>query len=176
MGASHQCGWTAVVAKWIHDNGVTCRIPKTPRTPSNRRNSSVLLHDSTSTEEDVKKYRPKSGPFSGKLVRRKSGKSLLNLTVNALDLNADEEEATTKAAVCTQLDGLDHGVCVTDEILKKELTELQKTQSGASIDSNDEVDDEFLEQVKAAFKKYKSRTDDDDNVSGDEFETRLHDK
>ncbi|CAD1809653.1 Mannosyl oligosaccharide glucosidase family protein [Candida parapsilosis] len=176
LGASHQCGWTAVVAKWIHDNGVTCRIPKTPRTPSNRRNSSVLLHDSTSTEEDVKKYRPKSGPFSGKLVRRKSGKSLLNLTVNALDLNADEEEATTKAAVCTQLDGLDHGVCVTDEILKKELTELQKTQSGASIDSNDEVDDEFLEQVKAAFKKYKSRTDDDDNVSGDEFETRLHDK
>lgn len=126
LGASHQCGWTAVVAKWIHDNGVTCRIPKTPRTPVNRRNSSVFLHDSASTDEDVKKYRPKSGPFSGKLVRRKSGKSLLNLTVNALDLNDDEEEATAKAAVCTQLDGLDHGVCVTDEILKKELTELQK--------------------------------------------------
>ncbi|KAF2839510.1 glycoside hydrolase family 63 protein-like protein [Patellaria atrata CBS 101060] len=34
LGASHQCGWTGLVAKMIHDTGVNCRLPQTPRTPS----------------------------------------------------------------------------------------------------------------------------------------------
>ncbi|OOF99574.1 hypothetical protein ASPCADRAFT_138177 [Aspergillus carbonarius ITEM 5010] len=33
LGASHQCGWTGLVAKIIHDTGINCRIPHTPRTP-----------------------------------------------------------------------------------------------------------------------------------------------
>ncbi|CAI5758521.1 unnamed protein product [Candida verbasci] len=175
LGASHQCGWTAVVAKWIHDNGVTCRIPKTPRTPMKRRKSSVLVHDSTNSsknEDDIMKYFPKSGPISAKLTRRKSGKSLLNLTVNALDLNDEEEDSACKAELSRDLQGLDHGANITDEILKAELHELNKTQSGASIDSNFEVSDDLLEQVKNAFRKYKSRNDDEGDVSGDEFETR----
>lgn len=34
LGASHQCGWTGLVAKMIHDTGVSCRLPQTPRTPT----------------------------------------------------------------------------------------------------------------------------------------------
>ncbi|KAF2089915.1 glycoside hydrolase family 63 protein-like protein [Saccharata proteae CBS 121410] len=34
LGASHQCGWTGLIAKMIHDTGVRCRLPQTPRTPS----------------------------------------------------------------------------------------------------------------------------------------------
>lgn len=33
LGASHQCGWTALVAKIIHDTGVSCTMPQTPKTP-----------------------------------------------------------------------------------------------------------------------------------------------
>ncbi|KAK7723996.1 hypothetical protein SLS64_000330 [Diaporthe eres] len=34
LGATHQCGWTGLIARLIHDTGVTCRLPQTPRTPS----------------------------------------------------------------------------------------------------------------------------------------------
>ncbi|KAH8119223.1 Six-hairpin glycosidase-like protein [Phellopilus nigrolimitatus] len=33
LGASHQTGWTGLVAYHIMQSGVTCRLPKTPRTP-----------------------------------------------------------------------------------------------------------------------------------------------
>ena len=33
LGASHQCGWTGLMAKMIHDTGINCRLPQTPRTP-----------------------------------------------------------------------------------------------------------------------------------------------
>lgn len=34
LGASHQCGWTGLIARIIHDTGINCRLPQTPRTPS----------------------------------------------------------------------------------------------------------------------------------------------
>ena len=33
LGATHQCGWTGLIAKMIHDTGMTCRLPHTPHTP-----------------------------------------------------------------------------------------------------------------------------------------------
>lgn len=33
LGASHQCGWTGLICKIIHDTGVNCRLPQTPKTP-----------------------------------------------------------------------------------------------------------------------------------------------
>jgi hypothetical protein len=33
LGTSHQCGWTGLIAKIIHDTGVSCRLPQTPRSP-----------------------------------------------------------------------------------------------------------------------------------------------
>jgi hypothetical protein len=34
LGASHQCGWTGLMAKIIQDTGTNCRLPQTPRSPS----------------------------------------------------------------------------------------------------------------------------------------------
>lgn len=34
LGASHQLGWTGLVAKLIHDTGIACRLPNTPKSPS----------------------------------------------------------------------------------------------------------------------------------------------
>ncbi|PGH23472.1 hypothetical protein AJ80_02426 [Polytolypa hystricis UAMH7299] len=34
LGASHQCGWTGLIAKMVHDTGLSCRLPQTPRTPA----------------------------------------------------------------------------------------------------------------------------------------------
>ncbi|KAJ5907398.1 hypothetical protein N7495_000080 [Penicillium taxi] len=33
LGTSHQCGWTGLIAKIIHDTGINCRLPHTPREP-----------------------------------------------------------------------------------------------------------------------------------------------
>ncbi|KAJ5200988.1 hypothetical protein N7449_005791 [Penicillium cf. viridicatum] len=33
LGTSHQCGWTGLIAKIIHDTGINCRLPQTPRSP-----------------------------------------------------------------------------------------------------------------------------------------------
>ena len=33
LGSEHQCGWTALVAKLIFDTGISCTLPKTPKTP-----------------------------------------------------------------------------------------------------------------------------------------------
>ncbi|KAK8037019.1 cytoplasmic protein [Apiospora marii] len=34
LGATHQCGWTGLIGRMIHDTGISCRLPQTPRTPS----------------------------------------------------------------------------------------------------------------------------------------------
>ncbi|KAL9593432.1 MAG: hypothetical protein Q9219_007557 [cf. Caloplaca sp. 3 TL-2023] len=34
LGASHQCGWTGLIAKIIHDTGLNCGLPQTSRTPT----------------------------------------------------------------------------------------------------------------------------------------------
>ncbi|RKF58005.1 Uncharacterized protein GcM3_184032 [Golovinomyces cichoracearum] len=34
LGSTHQCGWTGLIARIIHDTGINCRLPQTPRTPS----------------------------------------------------------------------------------------------------------------------------------------------
>lgn len=173
LGASHQCGWTALVAKWIHDNGVTCRLPKTPRTPKSGR-SSVYIHGSETpepedgndkdTDDVIKKFLPKSGPFPGRLMRRRSGKSLLNLTVHALDLDDEEQENQERHTIPNLAANVDssHGV------LKDELSDLAPSYSRSSVDSNTEED--LVNQIKAAFSKYKLQNEDD--VSGDEFEAR----
>ncbi|KAI8950643.1 Six-hairpin glycosidase-like protein [Xylaria longipes] len=34
LGASHHCGSSSLIARMIHDTGITCRLPQTPRTSS----------------------------------------------------------------------------------------------------------------------------------------------
>lgn len=173
LGASHQCGWTALVAKWIHDNGSSCRLPKTPRTPRTPR-SSVFLNNSENTEKtssedslnNIEQYRPKAGPFPGKLMRRRSSKSLLNMTINSLDLDDEEEENQAKMNMMKNIPLTSSNV--NQDQIKEQLSELGPTLSRGSANES-ETNENFLGQIKAAFKKYKMS---DDEVSGDEFETR----
>ncbi|EHN00762.1 YMR196W-like protein [Saccharomyces cerevisiae x Saccharomyces kudriavzevii VIN7] len=77
LGASHQCGWTALVAKWVSDVGISCvRLPRTPR-------SSVATTASTESSEEGYKMK--------RMARRKSAKSLVNYTATILDLTEEEK-------------------------------------------------------------------------------------
>jgi hypothetical protein len=175
LGASHQCGWTAVVAKWIHDNGMTCRVPKTPNTPGtpSSRRSSVYVPEDTSTTDSFKQFYPKSGPFPGTLSRRKSGKSLLNLTAHGLDLDEEELENQVKIVAAKKFDDGSQGVEINQEVeLKLNTNELEELVPAKSVsDENLAIDQDLLEQVKVAFRRY-SMMDDNDVQDYEEFETR----
>ncbi|OWB57473.1 hypothetical protein B5S28_g3420 [[Candida] boidinii] len=145
LGASHQCGWTALVAKWIHDVGVSCRPPSTPTASLKRRNSYFNFED----ESVTKNYIPISSPFKN-LIRRKSGKSLLNLTTAALDLSIEEQQTVLK-----------------------EIPGISRRNSMKTINSDTssiEQSEDFLRQVQSAMSKFQLK--DDDEVSSDEFEAK----
>lgn len=67
LGASHQCGWTALVAKWIQDTGLTYMAPS----------------------EECNQYYPRS-EIPARLGRRRSTKSLIQLTANSLEMSEEE--------------------------------------------------------------------------------------
>ncbi|AET37884.1 uncharacterized protein Ecym_2132 [Eremothecium cymbalariae DBVPG len=78
LGASHQLGWTGLVAKWIHDTGSSCvRLPRTPR-------SSISAYSSGDLSGDEAQLLPR-------LSRRRSGRSLINLTGTHLELTEEEK-------------------------------------------------------------------------------------
>ncbi|SSD61456.1 related to glucosidase I [Saccharomycodes ludwigii] len=77
LGASHQCGWTALVAKFIHDNGSSCVVL----------DSATLSPTSTNTSSkgEYNVHFHKRTAF-----RRRSSKSLVSLAVSQLDLSVEE--------------------------------------------------------------------------------------
>lgn len=79
LGASHQCGWTGLVAKLIQDTGLTMKqSSKTPATGSPEPDS----------------YFPRMNtPIPMRLERRRSVKSLARLTAEMLELDDDESKA-----------------------------------------------------------------------------------
>ncbi|CCE83249.1 Piso0_003821 [Millerozyma farinosa CBS 7064] len=175
LGASHQCGWTALVAKWIHDNGVSCRTPGTPRTPRTPRSSVYMNSTENPTNLDpsdeslgrIKQYLPKSGPFPGRLMRRRTSKSLLNMTINSLDLSDEELAANTRENAQRMKTGNSSNASMADTI--------SPSKSAETGEENSAVDDNLLYQIRAAFKKYRSKSksgEDPNDLSGDEFETR----
>ncbi|CCF56158.1 hypothetical protein KAFR_0A07240 [Kazachstania africana CBS 2517] len=84
LGASHQCGWTALVAKWISDVGLSCvRLPRTPR-------SSISA--SAVTESSAISSAPLTGDGTvRRWVRRKSARSVVSYTANVLELSEEEK-------------------------------------------------------------------------------------
>ncbi|CAR26972.1 ZYRO0C05742p [Zygosaccharomyces rouxii] len=67
LGASHQCGWTALVAKWVSDVGVSFVRTRHP----SEYGDANLRHR--------------------QMARRKSARSLLSFTATALDLTEEEK-------------------------------------------------------------------------------------
>lgn len=170
LGASHQCGWTSLVAKWIHDNGIGYKPPRTPKSCGTPRRQSIYNEMNVGEEDDqppdlsdlgpetVDQYFPKSGPFPGRLMRRRSGKSLLNLTMHSLDL--DEEEEQSKAKLIRNKSILNY-----NEMIAKENEDLKLTPTKSSASNNSAFNDDFLKNIKSAYQKY-------DPNNGDEFEAR----
>lgn len=164
LGALHQTGWTSLVAKWIQDHGMSCRMPRTPTSSLTRRNSFYLpLDDELKENEQIKQFAPKLGPFPGTLLRRKSGKSLLNLTTHALDM--DDEERKHNATSTTQ--GIAQNVAQLElikDLVKDDLEELS--------DKNEEYDDQLIHEIKNAFKSWSCK-DENDMSEFDELENRF---
>jgi glycogen debranching enzyme len=151
LGASHQLGWTGLVAKLIHDTGITLSRQSAPNL--NSKPSAIDVNDS---------YFPKSGPFPGKLERRRSTKSFLNLTAEMLEL--DEEESKT------------YSINLKSKTSSAALSRVSTTRSDASED-----DDRLLfAQIKNAISSYVIHdTDgegeddgDNDGFSSDELEAK----
>ncbi|KAG0687477.1 hypothetical protein C6P40_002291 [Pichia californica] len=138
LGAKWQCGWTALVARMIQDVGVICREPNTPV----RRKSYYDLNE-------IQNYEPKPSVYP-LLSRRKSGKSLLNLAAQKLELDDDE-----KFLHESQVPGLSRN---------GSIKSVKSAHSGLS-DNED-----FLNSVKEAMSNYK--ISEDVNVNSDEHEVR----
>ncbi|KAL6942539.1 hypothetical protein ACO0QE_003717 [Hanseniaspora vineae] len=92
LGASHQCGWTALVAKLIQDHGHTF-LPfgtHSMNTQFARRSSSATSYDSRSNSIDEVNISPEK--FAKLRFRRRSSRSLVNLAGAYLDLSKEEVE------------------------------------------------------------------------------------
>ncbi|KAL6939269.1 hypothetical protein ACO0RG_003103 [Hanseniaspora osmophila] len=92
LGASHQCGWTALVAKLIQDHGHTF-LPfgtHSMNTQFARRSSSATSYDSRSNSIDESNISPEK--FAKLRFRRRSSRSLVNLAGAYLDLSKEEVE------------------------------------------------------------------------------------
>lgn len=71
LGASHQCGWTGLIARIIHDTGMTNRLPQTPKTP--RR---AVAHYSDSYFDEALSKSPTTPRI--RLYRSNTGRSIGN--------------------------------------------------------------------------------------------------
>ncbi|KAL9088106.1 MAG: hypothetical protein Q9159_003304 [Coniocarpon cinnabarinum] len=97
LGASHQCGWTGLLAKLIHDTGVTCRMPQTPRTPTTA--AAHYFDDVFARRKSIDSSRP----TTPKLARRSSLKPTNGVPADNKDEDyfgkeGDDMVAATKKA------------------------------------------------------------------------------
>ncbi|MCJ1402242.1 hypothetical protein MMC11_005462 [Xylographa trunciseda] len=84
LGATHQCGWSGLIAKMIHDTGINCRLPQTPRTPS-----TAAAH----YFDDIFSHSAK--PSNGKphhFRRSSTNRSIGNRSSFATSINGDDAE------------------------------------------------------------------------------------
>ncbi|KAI5291176.1 hypothetical protein KEM54_006038 [Ascosphaera aggregata] len=118
LGSTHQCGWTGLIAKIIHDTGMTHNLPQTPRTPSTA--AAHYFDDVFSRHERKRSFRRSST----------GGRSIGRLD----DASAEEyfQTPVSPASIISQHDA------VTDYI----NSQLQRHGSGGE-NSNALYEDEF---------------------------------
>lgn len=87
LGASHQCGWTGLIAKMIHDTGINCRLPQTPKTPGTGMNhyfDDIFTRGKTRKNSGLNHHQypqtPSSAPHSPRLRRTSTSRSIGNPT------------------------------------------------------------------------------------------------
>ena len=98
LGASHQCGWTGLMAKMIHDTGVNCRLPMTPRTPGT--GAAHYFDDILSRTPRGGLNRRKSTinsipgtPGPGRMRRSSTSRSIGNRASFTTSVNGDEDRS-----------------------------------------------------------------------------------
>ena len=166
LGASHQCGWTGLMAKMIHDTGINCRLPQTPRTPS-----TGLAHyfDDTFTSGLTRKNTSVGTPGP---MRRSSTYRRASITSNGTNgTNGDHAaRGPTTPAVIHDVDAADSyfgaaASAVTDGSEWGEEDQLEKERRKSIADSHYEkfVNDQLT----------KIKTDESVGVYEDEFEAQL---
>jgi hypothetical protein len=150
LGASHQCGWTGLLAKVIHDTGyvssrlhlhhlltwirLNCRLPQTPRTPT-----SAAAH----YFDDVLSYPgrpPKGGRRPSRLLRRSStSRSIGNRSdlAASVDDTGDEENEEVMSANGTN----DH---MEENFTTYIANQLNRVRSSATLGA---YEDEFSTRV-----------------------------
>lgn len=95
LGASHQLGWTSLVAKWISDVGLSCvRLPRTPRSSV----SASSNFNSTEASSPSSTASPLATSRPTRYTRRKSAKSLVNFTAAVLELSEEEKKQHKEGA------------------------------------------------------------------------------
>lgn len=87
-------------------------------------------------------------------------------------MDEEETENHSKLSAARKCTDMYDDTNVTHDMLQEDLQDLTPTLSRGSFDSIPAVDDDLVDQIKDAFKKYKLKGDEEDDVSGDEFETR----
>lgn len=123
LGASHQTGWTGLIAKMIHDSGVNCRLPHTPRTPSVAANHYF---------DDIFTRGQKPPSFTG---RRQSSRSI--------DARSDWDEGDEGDRKARERDD--------EEVLHYVNQRLKRVMSiSGQSDAGAEADDDFEEQLDEA--------------------------
>lgn len=140
LGASHQCGWTALVAKWISDVGVSCvRLPRTARSSSN-----TGSRGSTPLPEEAHRIR--------RMARRKSAKSLINFTAAVLDLTEEEKHQYRIGAANS---GLTPQSSATSEKANKEPDEVVENQPVLESSNPHKSESKLISSLKDKMKKFK---------------------
>ena len=113
LGASHQCGWTALVAKWISDVGLS--HIKNSRTSRSSLSTSIKSETSENFEGHPPGFRK---------TRRKSAKSLVNFTATVLELTEEEKLQHTIGGTKTGL--TPRSSIVSDDVLLYNQSEADK--------------------------------------------------
>lgn len=90
LGASHQCGWTGLMAKMIHDTGINCRLPQTPRTPST---AAAHYFDDIYGRGITRKntYVGTPGPNAPRIRRSSTSRSIGNRSSYVSSVNGDHK-------------------------------------------------------------------------------------
>ncbi|MCJ1413301.1 hypothetical protein MMC19_007406 [Ptychographa xylographoides] len=139
LGASHQCGWSGLIAKMIHDTGINCRLPQTPRTPS-----VAAAH----YFDDIFSRSPK--PPNGKphhFRRSSTNRSIGNRSSFTTSVNGDEEEearASVAAMTLSNGDNEKEKNEADEHIAKHVQDQLERIRSNESAVA---YEDEFEAQL-----------------------------
>lgn len=122
LGASHQCGWTSLVAKFIND----IALAQLKQSGNKSRSGSIYTNHSATTEDELERPR-----WKGARRRRKSAKSLVHFTATVLDLTEEERHLHTIGGTHT---GMTPRSSIAEGILGKEYDQILTGEESLNSD------------------------------------------